>query len=299
MEVIQNKGIITAAFGHRKWIELAVDFALSCYEFNDLEVALVTDQTSSNFILKNYPNIFSHIFISEKLGAEEDDLQVTAKISALEHSPFKKSVFFDADMLFIKKMPINLFNQINQNILMLGRYHDLLSCESLRHNGHEIKHLLNLYSINKYLHCVGGCFFWEKKQGEKYAKSLSEILLTYKNKLKLYNNGLFTDEILFGLTAHGYGVEILELKKGKPWNEMTEKIGLNIRESQFLFHSNFIKYSQILKLIIKIYLNRRKRKISVLPILFWLEELLERRSNEGKSIYFWRFLVHINKKLLD
>ena len=57
MGVIQNKGIITAAFGHRKWVELAVDFALSCYEFNDLEVALVTDQTSSNFIVKNKHNV--------------------------------------------------------------------------------------------------------------------------------------------------------------------------------------------------------------------------------------------------
>ena len=75
----------------------------------------------------------------------------------------------------------------------------------------------------------------------------------YKNKLKLYNGGLFTDEILFGLTAHEYGIEILELKKGKPWNEMTEKNGLNIRESQFLFHSNFISFSEIIKLN---YLNK-------------------------------------------
>ena len=297
MKVIQNKGIITAAFGHRKWIELAVDFALSCYEFNDLEVALVTDQFGSNFIVKNYPNIFSHVFISEKLGTNEDDLQVTAKICALEYSPFKKSVFFDADMLFIKRMPVKLFNQLNENILMLGRYHDLLSGECIYHNGHSIKQLLNLYSINKYLHCVGGCFFWEKKQGEKYANFLRVVLAHHKNKLKLYNGGLFTDGILFGLTAHEYGVEILELKKGKPWNEMTEKKGLNIRESQFLFHSNFISFSQILKLIIKIYLNRRKRKVSVLPILFWLEELLNRRANEGKNIYFWRLLFHINKKI--
>ena len=297
MGVIQNKGIITTAFGHRKWVELAVDFALSCYEFNDLEVALVTDQTSSNFIVKNYPNIFSHIFISEKFGTNEDDLQVTAKISALEYSPFKKSVFFDADMLFIKRMPTKLFNQINQNILMLGRYHDLLSCESLYHNAHEIKQLLNLYSINKYLHCVGGCFFWEKKQGYKYANYLREILPRHKNKLKLYNGGLFTDEILFGLTAHEYGIEILELKKGKPWNEMTEKNGLNIRESQFLFHSNFISFCEIIKLIIKLYFNRRKKGVSVLPILFWLEELLNRRANEGRGIYFWRLLIHINNKI--
>jgi hypothetical protein len=105
---ISTKGILVFALGHPYYGRYAFNLAISLKAVENIEIALVHDNTSINHLDKQQRAIFD-LLIPSNLPAK-----CGSKLHAYNLSPFDKTLVLDADMLWLPlHKPSQLFDDLN------------------------------------------------------------------------------------------------------------------------------------------------------------------------------------------
>jgi hypothetical protein len=284
-------GIITTAFGSRKFIEMAADLALSVKKVSAIPVSVVTDQAGLLYLQK-YQEIFDQIFVDPVLDDKKNENVFTlAKVTSIRNSPYSRTVFLDSDVI-MQKNPTALFNLSDENsIVVMGRLHDRKSIGEIKHHGILVKELLRELDLHFYVHCFLCCFVFDKLGGKRLLAAMEDGLEKYNEIAALDGKGI-NDELLLGLV--GSCLNLSFFPAVKPYQ--TQDSGFRWGEPNLFIHSAPMRIKEVLRTMWQIIRTRHRYKMPKLPSIFWLNELLERRAVvEGRS----RILHNVSQSLVD
>ena len=196
-------GFMTLAFGSRKYVEMAVDFALSLRQWQPQPVAIAVDSPTAAYLRDHYPAVFDAV-----IPIPEDWPPGWArKFSVAELTPFDRTVFVDADTLVIGDLEILIADAERSEFAMMGEY--LRAPADMLHNGVPIRRLMSQFDLQRYFHNSSCAFTFEREAGRKL---LSECLRIWLEELSPTRLAPFTgygDELSFGLVAARGGMATL------------------------------------------------------------------------------------------
>jgi hypothetical protein len=105
-----EKGIVIIATGHPYYGRMAFNLALTIKAAENIPIAIIYRQPGINHLNEHQRSIFDHtILLGDNYGTG-----FTTKLYLDELSPFDKTLFLDADMLWLPSMkPSELFDSLN------------------------------------------------------------------------------------------------------------------------------------------------------------------------------------------
>lgn len=194
---------MTLAFGSRKYVEMAVDFALSLRDWQPQPVAIAVDPPTAAYLADRYPAVFDAV-----IPIPEDWPPGWArKFSVAELTPFKRTVFVDSDTLVIDGLETVIADAERTGFAMMGEY--LKAPGEMLHNGVPIGRLMSQFDLQRYFHNSSCAFTFERESGRKL---LAECLRIWLDELSPPRLAPFTgygDELAFGLAAARGGMATL------------------------------------------------------------------------------------------
>lgn len=201
---MSDLGFITVAVGKPAYAELAVDLALSTRAFHDHPFALVTDAALADYVRSRYPGVFDTLLL---LPAEYRTGHAF-KFALGELTPYRHTVFIDADTLVLSRMDTLLRETLTADILMMGRYRDAKTEEV--HHGFSIRGLMKRYRLERYFDNHSGAFAFEVNHGRSFLRDGADVYMREMADLQrwawLRHIG---DELAFGIVGGRRGVTIM------------------------------------------------------------------------------------------
>lgn len=188
------RGIILIATGHGNYGKLAYNLALTIKAVDYIPIAVVTDSVGLSHLRENERNIFDHII---DIPEEYKD-GFGAKLFLDKLTPFKKTLFLDADMLWLSKNPNELFEILEGKQFATITEGDSEN-ENLKYyfwaNKDEIK---EAYGVKKIPQIRSEVIYFEDSKVFKTARKLKP-----ENKLKTirYFGEQIPDELYFNIAC--------------------------------------------------------------------------------------------------
>lgn len=203
MENKLSKGYLTLAIGN-EFAEMAVDMALSLKEFQDEPISCIVDLKTKKYILKHYKNIFDKLIELQNIKS----LGRAIKFHSTLFSPYKQTIFFDADIIILGDIDKLWQNTFNSSTLMIGEY--LSQDKDRNHHGFSTSFLQKKFNTDKYLKCNSGCFYFTEESNLFFRACIEKYkILTSDHNLK--KKGWIGDEIAIGLTADDFKVDVFNI----------------------------------------------------------------------------------------
>lgn len=151
-----SRGYLTLAARDPRYLEMAVDMALSLRCHTALPVALAADAPLAQTARTRYAGVFDHVTLVPKRFQKGRAL----KYAAAEASPFEATIFVDADCLVLGKMDGLLDVLATCDMAMTG---ELLTQEDdRRHHGFSTRSLMRRFAIDRYLKTNSGLFCFRR-----------------------------------------------------------------------------------------------------------------------------------------
>ncbi|MFC1694687.1 hypothetical protein ACFL1C_00960 [Pseudomonadota bacterium] len=267
-------GVVTTAFGNRKYLEMAVDLALSLQAVSNLPISVVTNSQGLDY-LSELPRVFDQVLTDPDLeDCKGADILPRAKIAAIRYSPYESSMFLDADVL-VTSNPSKLFKLINNDddFIIMGREHSIETIGEITHNGLPVKTLFEDLRIDKYVHCFLCCFLFGASGGTRIAEAMEYGLVQYEVTNEVYG-GVLNDEVLLGLI--GGDCTLTFFPSVKP--NQNQSRAFRWSDSYTIIHSAPMRQYELFKTITLVLRNRLQSQQSKIASIFWLHELLKRRA---------------------
>ncbi len=201
---MSDLGFITVAVGKTAYAEMAVDLALSARRFHDLPFTLVADENSENHVNSKYPRVFDNIF---RLPPAYQN-KYACKFSIGELSPYRHTIFIDADTLLVS--PLNtLLHEVNgTNMLMIGAFREPSTDKT--HHGFSIRGLMKRHHLTRYFDNHSGAFAFEAEYGRSFLKECAHVYLYEMASLHRWSRfRVIGDELAFGIVGGRRGVTIM------------------------------------------------------------------------------------------
>jgi hypothetical protein len=151
-----TRGYLTLAARRDRFLEMAVDMALSLREHTQLPIALSADEKLSALARDRYTDVFDHVTLVPERFREGRAL----KYGTAAASPFEETVFVDADCIVLGPMD-DLFDALRDSDMAMTGEH--LTREDHRvHHGFSTRGLIRRFGLETYLKTNSGLFCFRR-----------------------------------------------------------------------------------------------------------------------------------------
>lgn len=193
-----SRGYLTLAARSGRYLEMAVDMALSLREHTALPIALAADEPLAETAQARYEDVFDVVtLIPERFRQGR-----TLKYGSAEASPFEETIFVDADCVVLGPMDGLLDVLADCDMAMTG---ELLGPEEdLKHHGFSTRGLMRKFDLEHYLKTNSGLFCFRRSAA---LEIMEECRACYVGEVvpKLWWSTLLGrwlgDEIAFGIVG--------------------------------------------------------------------------------------------------
>jgi len=269
-----NRGYLTIAARKSKFLEMAVDMALSLREHTEYPIALAADEFITDLAKTNYRSVFDHMTLLPPRFCEGRAL----KYGAAEASPFEETIFVDADCIVLDSLD-NLFATLDTDDLAMVGEHLTLS-DDTRHHGFSTSALIRRFRLGSYLKTNSGLFCFRRSRAMAILEDCLECYLKEIRPKLRYSTLLgrwLGDEIAFGIVGGRKAVGTLPKPDPMYWPQEFETLNLNAPGKPLLHLIWPPKKEVFEELMLATTSRRRDASVSGNAELHWREEVQSMR----------------------
>lgn len=227
MKELVNKGIVIVATGHPYYGRQAYNLAISIKAVEDIPVSVLYAGRALNHLSEDQINYFDKVIELDGKVPQGSG----AKLWVNEYSPYKETLLFDADMLWLpKRKPSDLFDELKDV--------DFTAITEGYHDGEDkgnpvyfywasVEEIRNVYKIEGKIYQWRSEVMYFKKTSKvtKLFAQARKIFINPKlNTIKEYAGGV-PDELALNIAAAIQGIEP-HIEKWQPafWWKMNNQI---------------------------------------------------------------------------
>ena len=200
-----SRGYLTLAARDPRYLEMAVDMALSLRAHTRYPVALAADDGLASVARARYAAAFDEITVVPERFRRGRAL----KFGTAAASPFEQTMFIDADCMVLGGLD-HLWTALDSaDVAMVGEH--LTAGEDRRHHGFSTRGLIHRFDLNTYLKTNSGLFCFARTPALSIMEECRVCHETeVRSKLRwraLFGGGWLGDEIAFGVVGgrRGFG----------------------------------------------------------------------------------------------
>ena len=282
-----NRGYLTIAARRSKFLEMAVDMALSLREYTEYPIALAADEFITDLAKSKYTSVFDHMTLLPLRFCEGRAL----KYGAAEASPFEETIFVDADCIVLDSID-NLFATLDTNDLAMVGEH-LTIDEDTRHHGFSTSALIRRFGLESYLKTNSGLFCFRRSRAIAILEDCLECYLNEVRPQLRYSTLLgrwLGDELAFGIVGGRKGVGTLPKPDPMYWPQEFESLNLNAPGKPLLHMIWPPKEEVFEELMSATTVRRRDAAVSGNAELHWREEVRSMRRKVWRKSILGRFV---------
>lgn len=199
-----SRGYLTLAARDPRYLEMAVDMALSVREHTRLPVALAADDALASVARARYAAAFDEVTVVPQRFRRGRAL----KFGTAAASPFEQTMFVDADCLVLGSLD-HLWSALDSaDMAMVGEH--LTAGEDRRHHGFSTRALIHRFGLNTYLKTNSGLFCFSRTPALSIMEACRVCHETeVRPRLRwqaIFGNGWLGDEIAFGVVGGRRGL---------------------------------------------------------------------------------------------
>lgn len=227
-----TRGYLTLAVGRERYLEMAVDMALSLREHTGHPIALAADEGLGRLALDRYRPVFDEVTrVPDRfLGGR------TMKYGSAAASPFDETMFVDSDCFVLGSLEYLWAGLEASDVAMLGEL--LTREENENHHGFSTRRLMRKFDLDRYLKTNSGIFCFRTEPAREI---MEECLHTFVNEVRpklrggILRGGWLGDEIGFAVVGGRRRLGTLPLPHPMYWPQ--EFAGLDLaRPAKPLLH---------------------------------------------------------------
>src|SRR6056297_2063245 len=170
-----SRGYLTMAVGRSRYLEMAVDMALSLREHDDRPIALAADATLGRTARERYAPVFDAV--TEIPGRFLDGRAI--KYGAAAASPFSETMFVDSDCFVLGSLDYLWSALEGADMAMLGEL--LTEREDENHHGFSTRRLMRRFGLDHYLKTNSGIFCFRT---EAALEIMEACLVTFLEEIR-------------------------------------------------------------------------------------------------------------------
>ena len=281
------------AVARPRYLEMAVDMALSLREHDDRPIALAADETLGRAAGDRYGPVFDEI--TRIPGRFLDGRAI--KYGAAAASPFPETMFVDADCFVLGSLDYLWSALEDADMAMLGEL--LTDRENENHHGFSTRRLMRRFSLEHYLKTNSGIFCFRT---DAALEIMEACLATFVDEIRprlragILRGGWVGDEIGFGVVGGRRKLGTLPFPQPMYWPQEFRAIDLD-RPGKPLLHFIWPPEPPVVDRLLAD--ATRRRVAAGVPAGghdHWLEELeslrrMARRRRLLESLRIWKTRV--------
>jgi hypothetical protein len=195
---LRNRGYLTLAARDPRYLEMAVDMALSLREQTDLPIALAADDALAGLARTRYAAAFDTVTLLPERFRRGRAL----KYGTAEASPFEETMFVDADCIVLGSLDALFAVLGTTDMAMTGE--QLTAADDRDHHGFSTTSLIRRFGLSTYLKTNSGLFCFRRQAG---LAIMEECLACYTGEVlrrlrwRALFGGWLGDELAFGIVG--------------------------------------------------------------------------------------------------
>ena len=281
------------AVGRRRYLEMAVDMALSLREHDDRPIALAADATLGRAARECYGPVFDEV--TEIPGRFLDGRAI--KYGAAAASPFAETMFVDSDCFVLGSLDYLWSGLDGADMAMLGEL--LTEHEDENHHGFSTRSLMRRFGLDHYLKTNSGIFCFRT---DAALEIMETCLVTFLEEIRpslrggILRGGWVGDEIGFGVVGGRRKLGTLPFPQPMYWPQEFRAIDLD-RPSKPLLHFIWPPGPAVVGRLLRDAADRRAAVgVSSADQDHWLDELeglrrMARRRRLLERLRIWKTRV--------
>ncbi|MGD2045671.1 MAG: hypothetical protein PVJ80_05455 [Gemmatimonadota bacterium] len=191
-----TRGYLTMAARNPRFLEMAVDMALSLREHTDLPVAIAVDEPLAAIVNELYPRVFDEVSLIPPRFRTGRSL----KYGSAEASPFEETAFVDADCILLGNTDDVFASLESADVAMIGE--QLTTTDDVYHHGFSTSYLIRRFGLEQYLKTNSGFFCFRRSTALEIMEEcrvcyLEEVLP--KLRWSRFLGRWLGDELAFGI----------------------------------------------------------------------------------------------------
>jgi hypothetical protein len=201
-----HRGYLTMAVGKSRYLEMAVDMALSLREHTEYPIALAADEPLAATACTRYAGVFDSVVNVHQRFLVDRAL----KYGTAEASPYEETIFVDADCVVLGSLDGLWSALATTDMAMVGQY--LTRDDDENHHGFSTRHLMRRFGLDRYLKTNSGLFCFRRSPTLAIMEECLECYLSEarpKLRLAVLSGGWLGDEIAFGIVGGRRGIDTL------------------------------------------------------------------------------------------
>jgi len=248
------RGYLTIAAGKPRFLEMAVDMALSLREHTPLPIALATDASLEGAARDRYGPVFDVVTLVPERFLDGRGL----KYGSAEASPFEETMFVDADCFVLGSLEPWWSPLSKHDMAMLGE--QLTPRDDENHHGFSTRSLMRRFGLDRYLKTNSGIFCFRRSAA---VGIMEDCLVCYREeirpklRLSILLGRWVGDEIAFGIVGGRLGLGTLPLPHPMYWPQEFESLD-PARPSKPLLHMIWPPTEPVLDALLAAALERRR-----------------------------------------
>lgn len=218
-----RRGFVTLATGRPRFLEMAVDMALSLREHTDLPVGLIADEPLAARTRRDFAEVFDEITL---LSPRFLDGRVR-KYGVASASPFEETVYVDADCIVLGPLD-HLFEALAEHeVALLGE--QLTRDEDENHHGFSTRRLMERFGLDRYLKTNSGVLVFRRPGAVDVMEAWRACFLEEvrpRLRWSILRGAWLGDEIAIGIVGGRLGLGTLPGPHVMYWPHEFEEIDL-------------------------------------------------------------------------
>jgi hypothetical protein len=213
-----TRGLVTLAAGDARYLEMAVDLALSARAHAPLPFALVADPTLGRLARERYAGVFAEV-----RGLPERFREGRArKYGVPQATPWDRAIFIDADCLLLG--PLDRYWEAlgDTDFALVGERLGLE--DDVVHHGFSTRELIARFDLPWYLKSNSGVFYFRRGPA---LEIMDDCLACHRDEIHgRLRGGFLGDELAFGLVGGRRGLSIFPSPGPMYWPNEFPKLDL-------------------------------------------------------------------------
>lgn len=269
------RGYLTLAVGRTRYLEMAVDMALSLREHGPHPIALAADPPLADLARARYGPVFDRVTV---VPARFLDGRAV-KYGAAAASPFEETLFVDADCFVLGSLEYLWAGLEGADVAMLGEH--LTEAQNENHHGFSTRRLMRHFGLERYFKTNSGVFCFRTEPARAlFDECLDCYLGEVRPRLRggILRGGWVGDEIGFAVVGGRRGFGTLPLPHAMYWPQEFRALDLD-HPTKPLLHFIWPPEPPVLARLLR-EASRRRTEAGVPPTdhEHWHEEVRALRS---------------------
>lgn len=227
-----TRGYLTMAVGRPRFLEMAVDMALSLREHTQHPIALVADSELADLAAARYPAVFDDVSVLPPRFLDGRG----RKYGTAEASPYEETMYIDSDCIVLASLD-HLFDALEySDLAMVGS--QLTVDQDENHHGFSSRWLMRRFGLERYMKTNSGLFCFRRSKAIEIMEECRTCFVEEaRPQLKWYLlvGRWLGDEIAFGIVGGRRNLGTLPVPSPMYWPQEFDALDLS-RPSKPLLH---------------------------------------------------------------